>query len=610
MADDTGLPNPVLVLSTIAGLAVIGSLAWVNRPNAPEISPEDMIEPAVLQTHSTENLWAARRPIVRDRKADSTPPVGFDIEPPDIIRLGWGWSQSRSEAIPTVCVVFREQPRDDAQDASIEISEVRDSYSLAKQMKISGSVSVKTVVASGSAKAEFAKKSNVSSTAVTYLVSAEVMNAARFAAPAGEPTTGRRAAVRLTEDAARLARENPEAFQDICGEGYVSAVKTGARAYMLASTKTTTKSARETVRASVKGEGWGVKVAAAATGSSATSSEKYERTLSFYQQGGAAGDGVTIDTEVLVRNTETGATDPEFTTKTVSIPASDLPSDAAEGIARIKKLAEAAAAAGEIFEAHVTPYQVLENFPRGENLLAEEEELDEIAAVWGAYNTLVADLKMALEKPADYAVPLVGCKKPAEADEVMTCSRKMVAMTDPAAMRQAEDIQDMALNALWMIEEAATHCLEAEEACDFDMGRVRSPYSVRASMPMLIDTVTTAATPPTTTVVLPTVDDHVAVNLREASQGRCVFGALTPGCILNEELRGWAERAGLASVVTADPAALLAAAKACGVPETHILTGEASDPDAPTFWYPVDAFDAGTGTCTGQGGGSRQAALR
>ena len=149
MADDTGLPNPVLVLSTIAGLAVIGSLAWVNRPNAPEISPEDMIEPAVLQSHSTENLWAARRPIVRDRNADSTPPVGFDIEPPDIIRLGWGWSQSRSEAIPTVCVVFREQPRDDAQDASIDISEVRDSYSLAKQMKISGSVSVKTVVASG-----------------------------------------------------------------------------------------------------------------------------------------------------------------------------------------------------------------------------------------------------------------------------------------------------------------------------------------------------------------------------------------------------------------------------------------------------------------------------
>ncbi len=591
-------------------------------------------EPApVVEEVSRAEAWGARRPSPLTADDDDTDPVSFAVEPPHIIKLGWGWSQSRAEAIPTVCVVFEEVDRDNAQDSTIRISEVRDSYAMSKEMKVSAAVSVKTIVASGSGKAEYAKNSSVSSTAVNYLVSAEVMNATKFAGPTDEPTTTRRAAVRLTDDAATLARRNLEAFQDICGEGYVSSVKTGARAYMLASTKTSSSEDRESVRASAEGSGWGVKVSAAASGSDSTSSSKFERTLSFYQQGGNAADGVMTKTKVTVfEGGETKEVEVEF-------PASDLPSDATEGIARIKKLAETAARAGKIFEASITPYQVLENFPRNADILADEAEQDEIAATWGAYATLYSDLKHVLEEPQDYAVPIRRCS---DKDD---CKVEFEAVADNAeAIAMVEQLQDMVLIGRDMIEDAAEHCLQAEEHCLFDIKSIRSPYSVRASMPIpipleeVVPTAAKTAAARTMDIAVESltkhplhvyeqiaavgngwknfkaadaaaeagqgktlqqnidaidIDDHLTLHLREPSQGRCVYGARTPGCISNAEVRGWAARTGLLTKVTSDPSEVRSALRTCGVSDDMVLTGEADDASAPTIWFPVGvSFDS------------------
>jgi hypothetical protein len=547
-------------------------------------------------------VWAAAPPVLGDDgDAADAPPTGFDIEPPDIIRLGWGWSQSRAEAIPTVCVVFKPAARDAAQDASISISEVRDSYALSKAMKVSGSVSVKTVAASGSGKAAFAKNSSVSSNAVTFLVSAEVMNAATFAAPVDEPTKTRMGAVRLTDDAAKLARRNMDDFQRVCGEGYVSAVKNGARAYMLASTVVSSRKDRETVRASAQGSGWGVRVSAAASGSKSTSSSKFERHLDFYQQGGAAGDGTVIKTKVKVYDKDTG----EMTEVDVDLPASDLPSDANEGIARIKKLAESAAKAGKIFEAHVTPYQSLANFPSDEDILADEDEHDEIAATWGAYNSLFMDLKAAIETPERYSIPLVTCgTSGAEA-----CAVVMTKMKEQAALAQAERLQDMALDALARIERAAEQCLVDEEKCDFEIRSVRSPYAVRASMPLLLPEPKTSSQADTALIQVsaeadaaadtgPTPEEHTAIQLREVAQGRCAFGATTPGCIRNAEIREWAARKGLVSVTALNLAELREQVLACNLPEEFVLTGDGGAPDAPVLWVPASlAFEAGAPVC-------------
>ena len=122
-------------------------------------------------------------------------------------------------------------------------------------------------------------------------------------------------------------------FQRVCGEGFVSATKEGARAYMLASTVTSSRSDRETVRASVKGSGWGVKVSAAASGSTKSGTSKFERRLDFYQQGGAAGDGTVVSTKIPCEKKDDDDKIVEATCD-VSLPASDLPSDANEGIAR------------------------------------------------------------------------------------------------------------------------------------------------------------------------------------------------------------------------------------------------------------------------------------
>lgn len=525
-----------------------------------------------------------------DGDAADAPPTGFDIEPPDIIRLGWGWSQSRAEAIPTVCVVFKEEARDAAQDASIGISEVRDSYALSKAMKVSGSVSVKTVAASGSGKAEFAKNSSVSSNAVTFLVSAEVMNAATFAAPATDATGTRMGAVRLTDDAAKLARRNMDEFQRVCGEGYVSAVKTGARAYMLASTVVTSRTDRETVRASAQGSGWGVRVSAAASGSSETSSSKFERHLDFYQQGGAAGDGTVVKTKIKVYDKETDQTKEVE----VEFPASDLPSDANEGIARIKKLAESAASAGKIFEAHVTPYQSLANFPSDKDILADEDEHDEIAATWGAYNSLFMDLKAAIETPERYTIPLVTCPEATPT----TCNLAMTPLTGGDALAHAERLQDMVLDALAVIEREAAKCLADEEKCDFDIHSVRSPYAVRASMPMLLPKPSASGTGVTAVVPVstaadpaadapPTPADHTAIQLREVAQGRCAFGATTPGCIRNAEIRDWAARKGLVSVTSLNVPELREKVLACGYSDTMVIPGEGGAPGAPTLWLPA-----------------------
>ncbi|MEL6167626.1 MAG: hypothetical protein AAFR35_02970 [Pseudomonadota bacterium] len=578
MAKDTGRTGLTMnhISAGIIAASILGFGYYLSAqpdPGATERGepPEQAVEPGPRDV-----AWATRRPRpLLPETDDETDASSFFVEPPDVIKLGWGWSQARAEAIPTICIDFEPDSRDNAQESLIEITEVRDSYALSRAMDVSASVSVKTAGYSASGKAAFAQSSSVSSTGVSYLVSAEVMNSADFAGPPQAATASTRAAVRLTDDAAALARSNLEAFQDICGEGYVSATKSGARAYMLATTTTTSREDRESVRTSVKGSGWGVKVAAAASGSSNTSNERFERSLTFYQQGGAAGDGTEINATITIfgaipATEASGQPTMGMTEMKVAVPASDLPSNAAEGIARIKKLADAAAAAGQIFEAQITPYQVLENFPRNADILAEETEMDEIAALWGAYATLYADLKEVLEAPEDYVVPIRDC----EGKECSVLFKEIKG----AALTFVEDLQDMTLIARDMIEDAAVACLEDEEFCAFDASSVRSPYSVRASMPILA---------PNGQNTLDQ-EDHRTIHLREPSQGRCVFGARTPGCISNAEIRGWADRTGLQSRVMRNPEMLKSQLAGCDeLPASSVHIGDANDPDVPTIWYPV-----------------------
>jgi len=478
---------------------------------------------------------------------DDIPEPSFVVEAPEVVELGWGWSQARSAPIPTSCIEFELSQRD-AQTSNISIEEISDSYSLAKSMNVSASISVRAMGASVDGKASFAKSSKVSSTSTSYLVTAEVLNSARYAAPAkrGEPR-----AIRLADWAEKLAKEDYDRFQKICGEGYVGAAIDGARAYLLSVVETKTKTERATMRSSVSGSGWGQKASAAAGTDENSESASYNRNVTFYQQGGSA-----------------------------SAPAeqSDLPENAEEAIARIKKLATAAATAGKTFEIEIFPYAILSNFPEDRNSFAEEDEHDELAAAWGAYNTLYDDLADVLADPTGFVIPKRTCT--ADAEAAFTCT---VTFADVATkgLAEVEQLQDQVLDALEILETEALVCLDADDECEVDVASlVRSPYSVYASMPVQDAAIT--------------LRGHTDFMLRDAASGRCRFGALTPGCIDNRMINAWAARTGLASHAVADPDATLRAIGACEtITDKIAIVGDADDPAEKVVWHaPGLPFDA------------------
>ena len=563
------------------GLLPLPDTFFAQNQNEPQVRPAPPA-PEEADPVRQKLAWSAPRPRtpVRAAQDDEASEGSFSVEAPEVVELGWGWSQARGEPVPTVCVVFEPVHRS-AQSSDITIKEVRDGYSLSKAMNVSASVSVKAIGYEASGKASFAKNSSVSSTSVSFLVNAEVLNSATFAAP---PASSGGRAVRLTDTAAAMAKRDIQRFQETCGEGYVSSTVGGARAYLLATTETTSKTQRESMKASVKGSGWGVKVDAAASGSSESGTENLTRTLTFMQQGGAA---------------DLDADDPKSEART------KLPKDAKAAIDRIKDLAYAAAQAGKIFEISITPYQVLENFPRGADILPQEVEHDELVALWSSYTQLYADIVDVLETPDAYLMPLVGC------DEEKACSRSFGAI-GPDGVRLLEDMQDMALVALDRIESEAEKCLADEEDCRFDATLVRSPYAVRASMPLPVPVPApepVKSTDESTQQVAkaetagaegaPTLDDHKAMHLREPSTGRCAFGALTPECISNAAIRGWAARSGMATRVVPDRAVVKAKLAACSEkPDDFFLLGDPGEPDAPTVWFPASITLNANGSVT------------
>ncbi len=526
----------------------------------------------------------------------------FMVEAPETAaRLGWGWSMPRGQIIPTVCVEFEDPPAmltdisddaqqdnlDKAQTTSLSVKEVRDSSELSKSMKVSSSVSVKTIGYQASGKAKFAKDTKVSSFSTTIVVEAEVRNPPYAALPKASSDSKAGPAVRLTADKAALARRDPEAFQEICGEGYVSTLMTGAEAYAVIEVKTSSRTEKETMSASLKGEGMGVKVKAAFGSSSGSASDSYTRDITFYQAGGSGND---LPLPRCADDTKTEATCPD----------GQMQTDREVIMDRIRNLAKDANAAPKTFALEVTPYQVLENFPRGAELAADAGETDEIAVAYGLYRTVYDDIAGAMAAaemgPAakehahgavgaallEYTIPVAVCSGSALADckvEMMDLGAKDVGGSDKTGVTTLDllgALQDIALIARDQIEIGAADCLIAEEDCEFDLASLRSVYAARTGMPVPKGWVPSMAF----------LADHTALHLRGPAHARCAVSSLEPGCISNAEIAGWVARSGFAPVTATDEAAfarVTAALQAGGVP---YLEGDADRPDALTVWVP------------------------
>lgn len=541
--------------------------------------------PVAAQSDDAMELSFASAPNLSARSSGrSDVPGSFSVAAPEVVKLGWGWSEQRGEAIPTECILFSEGSGG-AQTSNITIREVSDSYTLAKAMDVSASTSVRAFGTKVDGKASISKNSKITSMSVTYVVRAEVLNDSIYVAPPGLRTNagpdGQPAetvavasgspaligpSVRLTDEAAALAETNPDAFRRICGDGYVSAAVSGARAYLVSVVKTQSKEERETMRASVTGEGWGQKASVAAGSDKTATSSSYERDLTFFQEGGSATQ--TNPIPVTEDTAEGDAAEPD------PLADSDLPADADQAIARIRKLATAARDAGKLFEISISPYEALANYPDADARLSDLDEHEDLAALMGAYETLYDDLTVALADREGYAAPVRSC-----AD---SCTTSLLKLTDPAAFRQVEDAQDIALVALDQLEQMAQACFAAGDECDIDLSTVRSPYAayVNAPIPM----------PAETTVSL---NDHASIFLRDTSAGRCRLGARTPGCITNAMIRAWLDRQGMKSVTVPNVAEFVGTIAECEtIEDNRAYRGDANDAGASVVWTnPAVTFD-------------------
>ena len=429
------------------------SLLLVACEEAPSLDDKDLKHETTNEDHAR---FSGLRPGKGKRRDQGDIEAAMLVEAPETgVDLGWGWNTFHAEPIPTICVKFARGDKFKAQTTTLNFKEINDSFELMEAMDISAEVSVKTVAYKAKGKAKFAKDVNVSGFSSTFVFEAEVQNDAVYAAPTTKSLRGKaetatatedEGAVRLTPEAAKLARTDIELFKDVCGNGYVSATMGGAKLTAVVDIETSSRSEREKMKAEVSGSGWGVKVKAAMGSEEGSETASFKREISFYQTGGRD---------------------------------QDLPTDEKKIMERVNDLAKQASEAEKLFQIVVMPYELLENWPRGEELTGEEAEFTELAAIWGAYNTLYDEIQEAMDEPDDFVVPVASC-----AAEGGCAVRFKEVVKENETYRILEDLQDEVLAALDWLELDAEGCTEAEESCDFNAGRYRSPYAIRVRLPI------------------------------------------------------------------------------------------------------------------------------
>ena len=478
------------------------------------VTVPEYIDTALTPAQVVESDTGPRR--ARPSRRADIPASEIVAAPETGVDLGWGWRGAQGEAVPTRCVEFG-PTKASGQTVSLEFSEVQDSYELANSLGMSSAATVKGVGYKVSGEAKFAKSTRVKTSETTFVIEAEVLNPAAYAGPPPEMDS-----VRLTTQAVALARRNDglAAFKQVCGDGYVSALTTGAKFIAVVAVKTRSVQERESLRAKIEGGGWGVKVNAAMNSESSSARDSMQRRISVHQSGGAP---------------------------------ADIPMEPEEIVAHAKQLARLADAGGKLFRLAVTPYQNLSNWPAGKDLRENSMEFDQLADLWGAYSAIYAEIDAALARPADYAVPMRRCLPDAE-----NCAANVFESLDqPGARIIAEAVQDEALAALERLNIAAQGCVVKAEACDFNEAVFRSPYALRVRAPILTCLIATPPpSAPTDSCTVPTEFDKarkifVDVMVRTPAKSRCRIDPFMLGCLSNAEISEWDRRVGLASAFVA-----------------------------------------------------------
>lgn len=595
-----------VIIGAVVLAAAIGLAVWMSPQSGgggEEPEPEDVAQTIIDRLERPDRSEIARVAETRERAHDAPDPSEIRIAPPTPFGLGWGWNDFHEEAIPTQCVEFAIRPAFLGQTSSLDFQEVSDTFELMAAMEMSAAGSVKTMAYEVEGESKFAGSMEIKGSALNYLIEAEILNAPTIAVPerSADPSGEGHPEIRLTDEAMRLARRDPDQFREVCGTGYVSATYGGAKMSIVASITTFSQAVRAEYSQSVQGGGWGVKVKAAMSGSASEGTTNSTTNIRFHQSGG----------------------EPDT-----------LPTDPDEIIAKVKTLAQEARAAEKIFRIAVTPYNVLKNWPREDVVSVAEQEYEELAALWGSYKALYADLDAALDVPERHSIPRHDC-----ADGV--CQVTFHPASDPDAYQVMRELQDEVIVWLDRLEIAARECLAAEDACTTDFASYRSPYAIQVRMPintcmlgtpkelealrelyrehidyisglvgdnddflqMLRAQAAAATTVPgcdpvdlvedVDVVPRSPVEMFADALLVEGAKSRCAMGTLTPGCLSNGEIDRWRERIGLESRILVNEDRLpILADRAEGKPckswfsEDGRVMGDPGTPLTLTIWTP------------------------
>lgn len=437
------------------------------------------------------------------------------VEAPETgIELGWGWDSFDSRPVPTVCIEFAEKS-EPAQARRMSMREVSDSYELMESLGMSAEASVKAIGVEVSGKASFAKELNLSSFASNFVLNASVDNGVRFVAPiaesagrggaaGGTPPTG--GSVRLTSDAASLARRDADEFLHRCGNAFVSAVYGGAQLTAVLTIETTSFSEQEELAVEMSASGWGARFEGSLEDRSQETEESERLDLSIFQVGGR-GDAIPTSKDDLLD--------------------------------KMKDLSALAFDAPKTFRVALTPYETLPNWP-AEPLVGQEREFEELASTWGGYNTLYDEIQQVLDDSPSFQ--RVGPRTDlADSEGPQPCLGFID--IDEAALGRLAAAQDEVLARLVELKGMALGCSDEPDECTIDTGAFRSPYAYRALLPVpdgAFDTGDAAA-------------NAARYHLADTAKRRCARDVRDPGCLSNAEIAGWAEKEGMLTVA-ADPA--------------------------------------------------------
>jgi hypothetical protein len=315
------------------------------------------------------------------------------------VELGWGWNTRNGEVVPNRCIEFA-PVQATGQRVNLSMREVSDKSDVMDSLSVSASVKVNAIFgASGSARASFARESKVSATATSLLLRATIENGVLFAGPRQDSTKPRRAypsiaadgqpvppslawkqweepsevardEVVLTKWASELLRKSGQgAFLRHCGNGFVSAIYSGAELLAVTTFSAKNSAEKQNVTAALKSQYGVVELEAAAKAKQQSTLSSTSMEVSYMQVGGGS--------------------------KTI-------PTSRDELVKKLQGLATEAAQSPKFNSMEVTGYDTLPSWPTAHIPADDPGPDDTLSDYYWALTSINEDIQSVLDNPKEY----------------------------------------------------------------------------------------------------------------------------------------------------------------------------------------------------------------